>query len=266
MSFFRTVWVVITMIISMEVYAYETVFSAEQVQRQILSLENQGDTVILLDVDDTIITPKSLTFRSSPHNKIIDEIKANRDQYQNYEEIVSNWRAQRKSVLIDADWPGVLNSLKHGFRIYGLTKVNTGKFGNIKSMEDWRYNELKSHGIEFSEHGEQNRSNIDDQPSFYKGIMMTGIAKKRDTLKKFMSTIAPVDAIVFIDDRVKNLQEIDDFCKENDIQFLGLHFQGLQKLRGRQDEAVYLLQKNTLVKEAKWLSDEEAVLRIKNNS
>lgn len=107
-------------------------------------------SIILIDIDDTIITPVSKAFRTLPHNKMIDEIKKNKENYDNYEAIVSNWRLQRKAMLIDRDWPKLILKLKQESEVYGLTKMDTGRFGNIESVEDWRYKELKSLGITFS--------------------------------------------------------------------------------------------------------------------
>lgn len=75
-----------------------------------------------LDIDDTLIVPQSITFRAPPYNKMIDEIKQNKDSYSNYEEIISNWRLRRKVILIDENWPEVLNRLEKNLKFMGLLK------------------------------------------------------------------------------------------------------------------------------------------------
>ena len=81
---------------------FETADSAEKVYN--LIIENAPtDTSIFFDVDDTFLTPKSKTFRKAPYNQMIDRIKENKNNYDNYEEIVSNWRLQRKVILIDEE-------------------------------------------------------------------------------------------------------------------------------------------------------------------
>ena len=59
-------------------------------------------------------------------------------------------------MLIDDSWPEVMTSLKKGYQVFGLTKMNTGEFGNIKSMEEWRFNELQSLNISFSQPQKEN--------------------------------------------------------------------------------------------------------------
>ncbi|HJD61859.1 MAG TPA: hypothetical protein LFV90_07095 [Rickettsia endosymbiont of Columbicola hoogstraali] len=43
---------------------------------------------------------------------MLDKIKANKSNYDNFEEIVSNWCLQRKVILIDEEWMQILNTLK----------------------------------------------------------------------------------------------------------------------------------------------------------
>ncbi|MES2215105.1 MAG: hypothetical protein V4485_03690, partial [Pseudomonadota bacterium] len=45
-----------------------------------------SDAVIFLDIDDTIITPKSKAFRAGAPHTIIDAIKKEKDSYPNYKE------------------------------------------------------------------------------------------------------------------------------------------------------------------------------------
>ena len=51
--------------------------------------------------------------------------------------------------------------------------MNTGEFGNISSMQDWRYKELKSLGIEFSDNEELAACNSGqkDDAICYKGYL-----------------------------------------------------------------------------------------------
>nr|WP_238528399.1 DUF2608 domain-containing protein [Rickettsia honei] len=165
---------------------FETADSAEKVYDLIIK-NAPTRASIFIDVDDTLITPKSKTFKQPPYNQIIDRIKENKSSYDNYEEIISNWRLQRKVILIDEEWVEVINKLKEKFSVYGLTQMNTGAFGNIPSMQDWRYKELKELGIEFSDNEKlviYNSGQKDDAIS-YKGIFITGNHSKSGTLSKF---------------------------------------------------------------------------------
>lgn len=224
------------------------------------SLENLPEnSIIFIDVDDTIITPASKTFRKPPYNMLIDEIKKNKDSYPNYEEIVSNWRLQRKARLIDENWPKSLSVLKEKHIVYALTKMDIGKFGNIPSMEEWRYLELKSLGINFSDPFKIPYTVINGS-SFNNGIFITGVNSKSQTVENFIHCLGKhTKTIVMIDDRVEYLRELKRFSQDNFYDFVGLLYKGLETIQEEPEPNVALFQKTYLVKNAQWLEDEEAI-------
>ncbi len=221
------------------------------------------NAVIFIDIDDTIITPVSKTFRKSPYNKLIDYIKKNKNRYENYSEMISNWRLQRKIMLIDAQWPILLKQLKEKFSVYGLTKMDIGKFGNIESMEKWRYEELKSLGIEFSDNFNITEHTINGA-SFYKGLFMTGANSKSQTISYFFQYLK-TNMIVMLDDRQEYLADIQQFCDKHKIEFFGILFKGLEQFDDTPDPAIALLQKEHLIKHAEWLEDEVAANRLQHD-
>ena len=72
---------------------FETADSAAKIYDLIIK-NAPIDVYIFLDADDTIITSKSKTFKKPPYNQMIYRIKENKSNYDNYEEIISNWRLQ----------------------------------------------------------------------------------------------------------------------------------------------------------------------------
>ena len=219
------------------------------------------DSMIFIDIDDTIITPISRTFRVAPYNKLMDNIKKNKDAYPNYMQIVSNWRLQRKVMLLDEKWPAIMMKLKERFSVYALTKMDTGKFGNISSMEKWRFEELKSLGIEFSKSDQIPNDMLNDgqnNPRFYNGIFITGEKSKGQTLEIY-SEFIKADVVVMIDDRIEHLEDVGAFCDKHSIKFIGLLFKGLENLKERPDPAVSSFQSKHLIENAQWLEDEEAL-------
>jgi hypothetical protein len=121
----------------------------QEVQEALSKL--QADAVIFIDVDDTLITPLSKIFRAkSSYRFLIDDLKKNRENFPNFEMILSHWRLQRKTILVSPQWPELMNVLKKTHPVYALTKMETGAIGDIPSMENWRYEELKDKGIFFT--------------------------------------------------------------------------------------------------------------------
>lgn len=217
-----------------------------------------SDSTIFFDVDDTIITPISKAFRNVSPGNLIDEIKQNKNAYANFDTILSNWRLERKVQLVDSNIPALILSLKSKYPVYALTKMEGGAFGNIKSMEEWRANELKSLGVEFSENSTiSSRKTTPHGPIFYKGIFITGAGSKSQLLEFYMNSLQP-KYIVLIDDREEQLLDIQQFCLNHKLPFLGIYFTAVKHFPEKADPKVVEFQKQYLLKHEHWLEDEEA--------
>ena len=241
-------------------------------------VEGDSKSLTLLDIDDTIITPKSNMFRpNSKHYHFIDKIKANIKDIPNYAEILTAWRLNRKLIFVNNNWPEFVRERKKmGHNIYALTQMRPGEFGQIKSMEDWRYNELKSMGIEFvEEFGGKDEIEILPEAAFkeysgllsaavfYKGFLMTGAHSKGVVLREILDEKYP-SKIFFVDDREDHVQDVGRIAQEFNIPYLGIVFRGVDLIEGRSSEEAMELQKKMLMEEVRWIEDEQAEEMIKN--
>lgn len=219
-------------------------------------------TIVFLDVDDTLITPQSTSFRV-PEGvvNITDGIKSNKTDYPDFEEIIGNWRLQRRVQKVDSDWPALIEKIKTKCPVYGLTKMDTGPFGPIQSVEAWRYEELSKMGFSFSQSERlESRYKLSVQgknrPVYYKGIFLTGSGTKSQIVHEYLRELAP-KKIVLVDDRKAQLEELSLFCKNQKIDFVGIHFRALEHLP-RFNNELLALQRSVLIKEKRWMEDEEA--------
>lgn len=225
------------------------------------------DAIILVDVDNTIITPKSMLFRSSsPYKNIVDDIKADKYPFLDTEKIVSQWRTERQSMLVDDAWPELIKQL-HALAvpIFAFTHMGTGRYGVIDSLEQWRYNELKSYNVTFTEEflGESEMTlmphihQMCGGAIFYKGIFMTGDYNKVLVLLKILELHKPSHVVV-VDDLHDNVTSLQQVCLEKSVPYTGIVFRGVDKISGTPDEKVASVQKKYLLEQGKWLEDEEA--------
>lgn len=240
--------------VSQEKDAFPKIQTAAELYQHLGALSKNA--IIFLDVDDTIITPISKTFRISPYKEMIEEIKNNKDKYTNHDILVSHWRLERKIILVDPTWPQIIDQLKQTYPVYGLTKLDSGQFGAIESMELWRYAELKALGIEFSEDPSIPTGSIEDA-SFYKGLFITGKNSKSQTLAYYLRYLT-AETFVVVDDKAENLESIQDGCYSQDINFIGILFQGLNRLENNVNPEIASLQKQHLIQHAHWLEDDAA--------
>lgn len=210
------------------------------------------NSLVLFDIDDTLIIPVSKTF-TSKHKTIIDRIKKNKDLFHNYEEIISTWRLKRCIRLTDQLWPQVLGKLKKDFSVYALTKMDIGKVGYIPAIEKWRYKELVAFGLVFTNQ-EKNILNREGT-SFYRGIIFTGKKSKSEALNIHID-LKKYTHIVMIDDRSEHLEDIQKYCQSKNVPFTGYLFQTMDV---EIDDRIPEIQYKFLTEKLQWLEDEEAL-------
>jgi hypothetical protein len=220
--------------------------------------------LILCDIDDCLIAGVAHMFAKKPQDRFVDQAKMMSEN----EFLVGLWRLSRKVHLTASQWPNLLRAIqKKGASIYALTKMNPGNCGGaIKNVEQWRYDELQSLGIQFS--SAFNEKKIFEIPKkttvpgiFYKGIFMTGALSKGDVLAYILSIITP-SSVIFIDDCSDHVADLAHICKEKEIPFTGMVFQGAQFIKRANipvgwHEKIYRLQEQ-LFFQGKWMEDEEA--------
>lgn len=226
------------------------------------------DSLILIDVDNTIITPKAAIFRTgSPYRNLLDDIKAGKYPNIDSKQIVSKWRKDRKVLLVDADWPTLIKQVcSQSIPIFAFTQMNTGPYGIIESIERWRYEELKSMNIVFAEsfvgHTQitliHPASEAIDAAVFYKGIFFTGDYSKKVVFPKILKLYSPKE-VIFIDDLSEHIMGVQEVCRELNIPYTGIIFRGVDRIKGNFNKDIALAQKDSLLRFGKWLED-EAVL------
>ncbi len=200
-------------------------FSIDALSENLGKLQ-QGDWFIV-DVDDTLITPKAMMFRpQSPYHDFIDDIKKAKPQ--NFSEILSTWRLNRETTLVEKQWPEILKALKaKGVTVVALTQMNTGNFGKIDSIEKWRANELATLNLTFSPFAMESPLLLIDNDlpaTIYQGIMFTGSHSKAEVLKSFINKHTKPNQVMFVDDRLHQVESIAEFCWNTGISYYGYHY------------------------------------------
>lgn len=205
---------------------FDIVSSVSEISK-VMSDFNENTTLMLFDIDDTVITTASHFVNN------IDTLKDKKDSLSDSDkelcnELISSWRLERPVFLTDLDWS---NFLRNSIHCYGLTKMDVGRFGCIPSIEQWRYDELRSNGITFNvqypiterEYDQPHSVGLNDA-TFFKGIFFTGNAKKGDIVKELLKT-NKYTSVLFVDDKVEQLQNVQSACDEMNIKCKPLQFQ-----------------------------------------
>lgn len=216
-----------------------------------------GDWLVV-DIDDTIITPTTMMFRTqSPYHKLIDNLKAS----PNSDVTVSTWRLSRKIMLVEKEWALILELLKKkGVIVIALTQMHTGSFGKISSMEKWRAEELKALNVNFSPYAPNDVEILIDgeQPAtLYQGILFTGSHTKAATLTSFVNKCGKPPKLIFIDDRIEHVKSLEKLCIDINIPFEGYHYQAVTQLPYDANKDFGATQTQKLQNDGVWLEDSQ---------
>lgn len=243
------------------------------------------DTLVVFDVDFVLTTPGDEVFILSVTDdgrkllsSIYDDLwarlpKHDIDEMQSILMLTQPWRP------VTPDTPRIFNQIKSkGYKVLGLTACGTGPFGKLRSGEKWRVDALKSIGITFdkkfinakpgsldpyipraSEH--YSKAKHACFPATEDGIIFTCMVPKGEVLDAYLqfANIKP-KKIIFIDDRINNLETVADFCKKFNIQYIGYEYTAIQeqakqlKLNPRRSKLQYKVLELTKT----WLNDTQA--------
>ena len=208
---------------------------------------SDGNTIVLKDIDDTLITP------ISDNTIFIDELKAEHKKdptrYPHFDEMISIWRLERKMKLVSVAWPTIIEQFHQKKSLcYALAQMNVGKVGYIESMSTWRYTELKTLGIQFTRtyNGERQIDNFIEASQFSNGIFMSP-GGKNFVVEKILHDNPHITRVIFIDDRKDHVADVKTACdKFPKVTYHGIVYRGVDLVRAKSDQNIMDLQKHLL--------------------
>lgn len=237
------------------IYSYQT---AHAIAAQV----HEG-TLVLFDVDDTLITSPIHANYFSWWFKALFILMHPTFINMDWENAYSLMWKNAPFKLIDPLAIGFIKTLKdNGATVLGLTSMESGGYGVIESMPEWRYVMLNSMGIEFSQQYADTvfascpayRSN---HPALYKGILCANQQNKGAVLKAFLnySKFVPSHIIAF-DDSLDALQSIGTVCEELNIRYTLIHYRRADILPNTWNTWRALKQFEYLITEHRWVGAE----------
>lgn len=222
------------------------------IKREIVA--SPKDTLVVFDIDLVLITPSDeifiLCFTDEGQKLLVDihEDLWNRLPLHDVEEMQSILMLTQPWRPVTTETAKIFNQIKaNGYKVLGLTASSTGTFGKIRSMEKWRTDELKSVGITFDKYFINAKSGSLDSyipnigeyyakarhacfPAAENGIIFTCTIPKGETLDAYLqfAKIKP-KKIIFIDDRLNNLETVREYCKQSNIEFIGYEYTAIKE-------------------------------------
>lgn len=241
-------------------------YSVDSVTMKDLLLKIDQNSLVLIDIDNTIITPKSQLFRynNNPYINFTQNLYSFAINDPSVNNVIAQLMQQRQMMLVEEGWINFINQMKkQGATVLGLQEV-TIPCNLIENYEGWLYTLLYGFNINFtSKINDKDVFRFDQHdasaPIFYLGIIFTGNNSKVKSLIEFLKIISkvPTKIIVFANNK-KDLKDIDSYLRNIDIEYYGIEYLGWQQLQGSPDAQVVKLQQSTLLNTGQWLEDDVA--------
>lgn len=203
-------------------------------------------TLVIFDVDNVLIVPQDPYLQPKARlqfSNIYEELTKVLDQEHTFlfHHIVA---IKNKSRLVEADILNIIQELQQAnVKVIALTGAKTGGIANIiPDVPSWRYNSLKNLGIDFSstfpkkaQFKELKGDDVGNYPSFEQGIVYSygSMNSKGNVLKCAIKELNWLPKrVIFVDDRLEHINSVHSFLKQENpnIEFIGLHYQGTDKI------------------------------------
>lgn len=244
-------------------------------------------TLVIFDVDDVLLHPSDQILQkpNKPYLKEMQVALETRTSTNEANVLYSIILQERQIVPVDPIMVSLLRELQsREVKTLVLTNCSTGQFGLIPAIEDWRIQELKCVGYNFSSSWKGLKPKRFDQllkykisskgfsqesneaPLFKEGVIFASNVPKGKALKAFLAYAQfKPNKIIFVDDKQKNLSSVEEVAAEIGISFEGLEYTAaLENSEPPLNKECAHLQFHILETEKKWISDEVAKNSIKN--
>ncbi|MBS0621677.1 MAG: DUF2608 domain-containing protein [Verrucomicrobia bacterium] len=239
-------------------------------------------SLVLFDVDNTLIFPKDQVVRSSARKvwkkhaqDTIENPAVYGQEHWNEPYFFGQMLTQAEFEIVDPRVVELIHSLQQReIKTIAFTRMSAGSLGSIPSMEDWRIGHLKSYDIDFSPafpllHEMKTASLAPSGRSavFKQGVLCANVQDKGPVLVAFLDCVGwRPSRVFFLDDRLDYLQSVETSLEGTGIEFIGFHYTAVEQLPSYLDEEVARYQLTHLAQTGLWLSDEEAVKRLPSAS
>lgn len=235
-------------------------------QFEIESRKLDRSTLVLFDIDYTLITPKDHSLK--PCGAYLRKRHLHVLEPKRREWLQSILGLEGDEELMDPIFPDLIKQMQNDhIPVIAFTALETGIYGKMDCIEDWRLNRLKNLNMDFS----PTFSNITPftlteansyngyYPLFKNGVLFTNREPKGKIITIFLKKMGwSPNKILFMDDSIEQLKSVESAANALDIEFIGFHYIASKTRPCKFDEKLGEFQFQYLVEKETWLSDNEA--------
>ncbi len=226
------------------------------------------DSLVIFDCDNVLTTVKVGTFKVQNQNFLrnyLHEKSVSKDKF--YDKIRLVLINENTYIVNQYMVDLVANLSKRNVRHMVATSYSVRPLKEVSDPMQWRIDNLHEMGYFFEKSWSDQKEDIllndfgtDHNPIFRNGILFCDIFSKSDCIRSFLEYIGwTPKKIIFIDDVLRNLSCVGEFCDENKIEYIGIEYLESQRINSHIPFSDNLgkFQMDHLINESIWLKDEE---------
>ncbi|HXH55302.1 MAG TPA: DUF2608 domain-containing protein [Gammaproteobacteria bacterium] len=237
-----------------------------------------GQSLVIWDVDGVLLIGKDKIFHSENiHSGLNQEyVEYIKNKFhltaEQSNKFLSQLLLQRPIQLVDKALLSIMHELKSRYiKSIALTQFATGALGDIKSVADWRIDELNQLGIKFDfaftdliQVKLDTLTTLKGNPPLYKhGVIFCERYSKGEVLGAFLDIISwKPNSVIFIDDKLECLEMVQGELKIRNIDFIGLHYVAALDFPYEVDDKVVKFQYDYAMQNGRWLNDQAAITAV----
>lgn len=235
------------------------------------------DTLVIFDVDRTLVLmgDQLLNAGKSGFKKRIKKYPAYHLLTEDEQDtLLSIVLLKTSHELIEQDSAEFIERLqKNGIKTIVCTTLETGEFGRIPSMEQWRVDSLNHLGLNFKNAFPelveiQFYPGVPRTPVFKEGALIASKRTKGEVVKLFLQRLDwQPKKIIMLDDQLSALESVIEELDGQSIDFLGFHYNYVEGLLNNQilNDDLIDLQLRYLLENKIWLTDDEGLSLMSPN-
>jgi hypothetical protein len=227
------------------------------------------NSLVIFDCDNVLTTVKVGTFNVQNKDFLKNYLRAevvSKDEF--YDKIRLVLINENTYIVNQRMVDLVANLSERSIRHMVATSYSVRPLKDVSDPMEWRIGNLHTMGYFFEKSwGDQKKDIVlndfgtDHNPVFRKGILFCDIFSKGDCIESFFEYVGWLPKkVIFIDDVLRNLSDVGEFCDENKIEYVGIEYLESQHINSHIPFSDNLgkIQMDNLMNKSIWLKDEEA--------
>jgi hypothetical protein len=234
----------------------------------------EGDTLFAFDCDEVLTTLSEQICKERGQQFLMEWLGRSHPNVSEdaIYDVATFVLVSNENFLVNSEMPELIEKLwAKNVKAVVLTALSMKPVDSVPDPMVWRVETLRSLGYDFEKFWPQlankrfKQFDCEYPPAYSSGVICCGGTSKGASLTAFLKYArAKPSKIVFVDDKIENLEDVKNTCKSLAIDFVGIEYHGAKNVESKVQfsEKVLEYQLATLKEKKIWVSDVEAEKHI----